>query len=167
MTEYLFSTKELADLAAELERAVASLFANLQKRTADPMILKVLAFIEDQQKSHAVTFVALGGACGKDAPSHEYESDIQAHLLERLKAVKTLQADIAAKPKQALEKILTMVSEAKRENITVLRRMSEGYPRELGAMIEGVVSAEKKHLLMMENVRRRLTMPDPMSLLEE
>jgi rubrerythrin len=167
VTEYLFSTKELADLAAGLERAVASLFADLQKRTSDPMVTKVLSFIENQEKSHAVTFVALGGAYGKDAPAHEYESDMRDHLLERMKAVRTLQADIAANPKRALEKILAAVSDAKGKNITVLRRMSEGYPKELAAMIEGVVSEEKKHLLMMENIRRRLTLPDPMSLLEE
>lgn len=167
MTAKALSLKEVAEQAAALERVTASLFGELQKSTSDPMVAKVLAFIDGQEKSHSVTLVGIGGACSKDGASYDYDTDLCASLRNRVKAIEELKADIASKPKRALEKTLAKVSDVKGENIAVLRHLREGYPRELVPMIDGLMAEDKKHLLMIENVRRRLTLPDPMSLLEE
>jgi rubrerythrin len=159
--DYWFSAHEIAKLAAQMESSGVAFYKRLQQVAGDATVSDMCAFFAEQEQEHRAKFLAIA----ETSRTSESEQCYSADVCGMLKAsMHELGRALSSAPSQArspalVSDSLAIAAQVEATSIKVYTRMLEAYSQTFAGVHAKVLEEERKHLRMLQNVRKRLDLP--------
>jgi len=155
---YYFNPYQIAEMAMQVEEAGIEFYKQASEHAVDEKVKQIFLFLSDAEIAHKNTFKTIMEAERKNDSTDEYAIDVASnirHLIEKFeKAVFDLKSSEASS--LTVAKCLDIGIHVESGLIAAYTELHEKFIDKFRGVLEKMISEEKKHLEMLQNVKGQL-----------
>ena len=155
--EYWFAPHQIMELAAKMESKGEEFYKHLGSIAQDPLVCDMCEFFADQEHEHGATLMKIAEAHHAES-KHLYSVDVCGMLQTPMHNMATLlDGNLSAPLTPAhVNDFMELAEQVESTAISVYSKIKEQYSDELSDVLTEMVEEEKKHLQMVQSIRKNI-----------
>lgn len=157
---YFFSSHQIAEMAMRVEEAGIGFYKRASELAVDEKVKKIFLFLSDAEIGHKNTFRKIMEAEQKNSSEDEYAIDVASNIRHLIEKFEKAAFDLKSAEASTLTvgKCLDVGIHVESRLIAAYRELYEKFIDKFHGMLEKIVSEEKTHLEMLQNVKKQLAL---------
>ncbi len=155
---YIFSPVQIIEMSMQVEKAGMEFYKYLSGKCKDETVSQIFVFLHDQEMEHYKGFSKIASEIKKINLEYEYAIDVAQLIRQSIDRLKASVFEIQSSEVDAIDirKSLEIAIRTEEEAVRIYSEMRESFVEKFHKVISAVIEEEKKHLVMLQNVKQKL-----------
>jgi rubrerythrin len=156
--KYFFSPHQIAEMAMQVEEVGIGFYKKAAELATDEKVKKIFLFLSDAEIDHKNTFKTIMEAEQKNDSTDEYAIDVASNIRHLIEKFEKAAFDLKSAEASSLTvaKCLDVGIHVESGLIAAYSELHETFIDKFHDVLEKIVSQEKAHLEMLQNVKKQL-----------